>query len=183
MADLKKVYTAVTEDEALENLMAFKEKWRRQYPSCAKCSIWPAGKLSSTGLSDVEIGTWFWLSFRSCSRIARPPEPGLTIVFPGRGTAFTLRVQTASHPGTQSANLLIYASPRAVGSPGNECCTKSPCHGRGFLLYIDLNSFTRVKIWPLRWRKLLFRQWTIRSSGGKIKLLYWGACALGAASS
>ena len=36
MADLKKVYTAVTEDEALENLMAFKEKWRRQYPSCVK---------------------------------------------------------------------------------------------------------------------------------------------------
>ena len=27
LADLKKVYTAVTEDEALENLMAFKEKW------------------------------------------------------------------------------------------------------------------------------------------------------------
>ncbi|NCE66225.1 transposase, partial [Pseudoflavonifractor sp. 524-17] len=36
MADLKKVYTAVTEDEALENLMAFKGKWRRQYPSCVK---------------------------------------------------------------------------------------------------------------------------------------------------
>ena len=36
MADLKKVYTAVAEDEALENLMAFKEKWRRQYPSCVK---------------------------------------------------------------------------------------------------------------------------------------------------
>ena len=36
MADLKKVYTAVTEDEALENLMAFKEKWGRQYPSCVK---------------------------------------------------------------------------------------------------------------------------------------------------
>ena len=36
MADLKKVYTAVTEDEALENLMAFKEKWGKQYPSCVK---------------------------------------------------------------------------------------------------------------------------------------------------
>ena len=36
MADLKKVYTAVTEDEALENLMAFKERWGKQYPSCVK---------------------------------------------------------------------------------------------------------------------------------------------------
>ena len=27
MADLKKVYTAVTEDEALESLMMFKERW------------------------------------------------------------------------------------------------------------------------------------------------------------
>ena len=36
MADLKKVYTAVTEDEALENLMTFKEKWEKQYPSCVK---------------------------------------------------------------------------------------------------------------------------------------------------
>ena len=36
MADLKKVYTAVTENEALENLMAFKEKWGKQYPSCVK---------------------------------------------------------------------------------------------------------------------------------------------------
>ena len=36
MADLKKVYTAVTEDEALENLMVFKERWEKQYPSCVK---------------------------------------------------------------------------------------------------------------------------------------------------
>ena len=36
MADLKKVYTAVTEDDALENLMAFKDKWGKQYPSCVK---------------------------------------------------------------------------------------------------------------------------------------------------
>ena len=36
MADLKKVYTAVTEDEALENLITFKEKWGKQYPSCVK---------------------------------------------------------------------------------------------------------------------------------------------------
>ena len=36
MADLKRVYTAVTEDEALENLMVFKETWGKQYPSCVK---------------------------------------------------------------------------------------------------------------------------------------------------
>jgi len=36
MADLKKIYTAVTEDEALENLMTFKENWGKQYPSCVK---------------------------------------------------------------------------------------------------------------------------------------------------
>jgi len=36
MADLKLVYKAVTEEEALENLMAFKEKWGKAYPSCVK---------------------------------------------------------------------------------------------------------------------------------------------------
>lgn len=36
MADLKLVYKAVTEEEALDNLMAFKEKWGKQYPSCVK---------------------------------------------------------------------------------------------------------------------------------------------------
>ena len=36
MVDLKKVYQAVTEDEALENLVQFKEIWGRQYPSCVK---------------------------------------------------------------------------------------------------------------------------------------------------
>ena len=36
MADLKLVYTAVTEDEALHNLMSFKEKWSKSYPSCVK---------------------------------------------------------------------------------------------------------------------------------------------------
>lgn len=36
IADLKKVYQAVTEDEALENLMQFKEIWGKQYPSCVK---------------------------------------------------------------------------------------------------------------------------------------------------
>ena len=36
MADLKKVYTAVTEDEALEHLVEFKGKWGKQYPSCVK---------------------------------------------------------------------------------------------------------------------------------------------------
>jgi transposase-like protein len=36
MVDLKKVYQAVTEDEALQNLMDFKDKWGSQYPSCIK---------------------------------------------------------------------------------------------------------------------------------------------------
>ena len=36
MADLKLVYTAVTEDEALNNLIRFKEKWSKLYPSCVK---------------------------------------------------------------------------------------------------------------------------------------------------
>ena len=36
MSDLKLVYKAVTEDEALENLMSFKEKWGKSYPSCVK---------------------------------------------------------------------------------------------------------------------------------------------------
>jgi len=36
MADLKLVYNAVTETEALDKLMLFKDKWSRQYPSCVK---------------------------------------------------------------------------------------------------------------------------------------------------
>ena len=36
VADLKKVYTAVTIDEAEENLLTFGERWRGQYPSCVK---------------------------------------------------------------------------------------------------------------------------------------------------
>lgn len=36
MVDLKLVYQAVTEDEALNNLMKFKEKWQKEYPSCVK---------------------------------------------------------------------------------------------------------------------------------------------------
>ena len=36
MADLKQVYTAVTEDEALGSLIRFKEKWGKAYPSCVK---------------------------------------------------------------------------------------------------------------------------------------------------
>lgn len=36
MADLKLVYQAVTEEQALENLMAFKEKWAGSYPTCVK---------------------------------------------------------------------------------------------------------------------------------------------------
>ena len=35
-ADLKKIYTSVTLDEAEENLIRFSEKWRKQYPSCVK---------------------------------------------------------------------------------------------------------------------------------------------------
>ena len=34
VADLKKIYTSVTLDEAEENLLQFSEKWRKQYPSC-----------------------------------------------------------------------------------------------------------------------------------------------------
>ena len=36
IADLKKIYTAVTLDEAEENLLAFGDRWRGQYPSCVK---------------------------------------------------------------------------------------------------------------------------------------------------
>ena len=36
MADLKKVYASVTEDEALEHLAQFRETWGKQYPSCVK---------------------------------------------------------------------------------------------------------------------------------------------------
>jgi len=36
MADLKTVYQAVTEEEAFENLMKFKDTWGKQYPSCVK---------------------------------------------------------------------------------------------------------------------------------------------------
>ena len=36
VADLKKIYTAVTLDEAEENLLAFAERWRGKYPSCVK---------------------------------------------------------------------------------------------------------------------------------------------------
>jgi putative transposase len=36
MKDLKLVYQAVTEDEALENLSRFKAKWEKSYPSCVK---------------------------------------------------------------------------------------------------------------------------------------------------
>ena len=35
-ADLKRIYTSVTLDEAEENLLQFSEKWRKQYPSCVK---------------------------------------------------------------------------------------------------------------------------------------------------
>ncbi len=36
MADLKKVYQAINEDEALNALVEFKEKWQKTYPSCVK---------------------------------------------------------------------------------------------------------------------------------------------------
>ena len=36
VADLKKIYTAVTLDEAENNLLAFEERWRGKYPSCVK---------------------------------------------------------------------------------------------------------------------------------------------------
>lgn len=36
MADLKLVYTAVTEENALENLLAFKEKWSTKYPAAIR---------------------------------------------------------------------------------------------------------------------------------------------------
>ena len=36
VADLKKVYTAVTLEEAEENRESFAAKWRKQYPSCVK---------------------------------------------------------------------------------------------------------------------------------------------------
>jgi len=36
MTDLKLVYKAVTEEEAMENLVSFKEKWGKSYPSCVK---------------------------------------------------------------------------------------------------------------------------------------------------
>lgn len=36
VADLKKIYGAVTLEEAEKNLQTFAETWRRQYPSCAK---------------------------------------------------------------------------------------------------------------------------------------------------
>lgn len=36
MADLKKVYQAISEDEAMSSLIEFKDKWGKQYPSCVK---------------------------------------------------------------------------------------------------------------------------------------------------
>ena len=36
IADLKKIYTAVTEEEAMQQLENFAERWRSQYPSCVK---------------------------------------------------------------------------------------------------------------------------------------------------
>lgn len=36
MADLKVVYQAVTEDEAMNALVSFKEKWGKTYPSCVR---------------------------------------------------------------------------------------------------------------------------------------------------
>ena len=36
VADLKNIYKATTLDEAESNLLAFAERWRKQYPSCVK---------------------------------------------------------------------------------------------------------------------------------------------------
>ena len=36
MADLKNIYGAINEDEAMNGLMAFKEKWAKTYPSCVR---------------------------------------------------------------------------------------------------------------------------------------------------
>lgn len=36
MSDLKKVYQAVSEDESMNNLLIFKDKWGKTYPSCVK---------------------------------------------------------------------------------------------------------------------------------------------------
>ena len=36
MSDLKKVYQAINEDEALNSLLEFREKWQQTYPSCVK---------------------------------------------------------------------------------------------------------------------------------------------------
>ena len=36
MSDLKTVYQAINEEEALNNLMKFKETWGKNYPSCVK---------------------------------------------------------------------------------------------------------------------------------------------------
>ena len=36
IADLKKIYTAVTLEEAENNLVLFADSWRKQYPSCVK---------------------------------------------------------------------------------------------------------------------------------------------------
>lgn len=36
MVDLKKVYQAISEEEAMNNLILFKDKWGKIYPSCVK---------------------------------------------------------------------------------------------------------------------------------------------------
>ena len=36
MADLKKIYQAVTEDEAMNAFIEFKDKWQSKYPSCVR---------------------------------------------------------------------------------------------------------------------------------------------------
>ena len=36
MADFKKVYQAINEDEAMQELLNFKEKWQKAYPGCVR---------------------------------------------------------------------------------------------------------------------------------------------------
>ena len=42
----------------------------------------------------------FWLNVSSCFVTSSQPEPGLTLVFPGRETEFTLCVYTVSYSET-----------------------------------------------------------------------------------
>ena len=36
MADLKKIYGTINEDEAIQGMVEFKDKWAKNYPSCVR---------------------------------------------------------------------------------------------------------------------------------------------------